>query len=136
MMKKYSLGKEERLKSRKLIDALFAGGASLSVFPLRVSFAFLPHTATDEYYLKIGVSASRRNFKRAVDRNRIKRLIREAYRLQKGELLAQLENRKFKAHIFFMYVDKQLPSYQQVFDAMTKCLKVLGKRKPLHESPS
>lgn len=135
-MKKHVLGKEERLKSSKLIDELFNNGGSVSVFPLRMSFSFLPHSPTDDYHLKIGVTASRRNFKKAVDRNRIKRLIREAYRLQKGELLARLKDRGFKVHIFFMYVDKQLPSYPQVCEAMTKCLRLLGKRKPLNESPS
>ena len=130
------MGKAERLKSRKLIDGLFTSGASVSVFPLRVTFAFLPHTASDDYYLKAGVTASRRNFKKAVDRNRIKRLIREAYRLQKGELQAGLENKGFKAHLFFMYVDKQMPTYGQVYDAMTKSLKILGNRKQLNGSPS
>lgn len=124
------------MKSRKLVDELFASGTSVSVFPLRVFFAFLPVTSADDSYSKIGVTASRRNFKKAVDRNCIKRLLRESYRIQKHELRAVLANSGFKVHVFFIYVDKQLPAYQVVFNAMTKCLRVLEKRKPINESSS
>ncbi|HVG15820.1 MAG TPA: ribonuclease P protein component [Chitinophagaceae bacterium] len=136
MISKYSLGKKDRLKSRKLVDELFKNGASLAVFPLKVIFAFFPFSAIDDAYLKVGVTASRRSFKRAVDRNRIKRLIRESYRLQKSDLHALLEKRGLKAHLFFIYIDKQLPAYPVMFDAMTKCLRLLEKRKSLNESPS
>ena len=136
MIGKYSLGKKDRLKSRKLIDELFSTGTSITVFPLKVIFAFFPFSVADEAHLKVGVTASRRHFKRAVDRNRIKRLIRESYRLQKSGLQALLEKRGLKAHLFFIYVDKQLPAYPVVFDAMTKCLNLLEKRKSLNESPS
>ncbi len=135
MAKEFSLGKEERLKSRKLVEELFAYGKSLNAFPIRVSYKFISASnVDDDYLLKIGVTASSRNFKKAVDRNRIKRLLREAYRLQKKELTIGLKERGLKAHVFFMYVDKQLPQYDYVFGAMTKCLKLLIKRAATSEN--
>lgn len=78
---KYSFNKIEKLKSVKLIEQLFDEGKSISVFPLRM--VYLSCSFEEDVKLKVGVSVSKRNFKRAVDRNKIKRLLREAYRLNK-----------------------------------------------------
>jgi ribonuclease P protein component len=105
-----SFGKEEKLKSRKQIDQLFGQGKSFGVFPLRVYYAFEPLTeAHQQVAAQAGVTASSKNFKRAVDRNRIKRVLREAYRLQKSELIDQLLNQKLHVQLFFIYTDKVLP---------------------------
>jgi ribonuclease P protein component len=124
----FTLGKNEKLKSRKQIEALFAGGKTLMCFPLRISYQFLPLAEGENSSIQIGVSASKRNFKRAVDRNRIKRLLREAYRLQKKELVNSLQLNKLEGQVFFIFVDKTLPTYPVVFEAMTKCLKLLQKK--------
>lgn len=76
-----SYGKKEKLKSQKLIEILFSEGKSVSVYPLRM--VFLKTTDSESASIKCGVSVSKRNFKKAVDRNRIKRLLRESYRLNK-----------------------------------------------------
>lgn len=78
---KFTFNKKEKLKSEKLITQLFVQGQSVVTYPLRL--VYMPMTFGDGSVLKAGVSVSKRNFKRAVDRNRIKRLMREAYRLQK-----------------------------------------------------
>ncbi len=78
---KASFSKKEKLKSKKLIEQLFAEGKSVSAYPLRLIFMETPFV--EDVKLKVGVSVSKRNFKKAVDRNRIKRLLRESYRLQK-----------------------------------------------------
>ena len=73
--------KKERLKSRKLIRALFEKGQSIKKFPLRLVFLKIKpekHATT-----QVSFAVSKRNFKKAVTRNRIKRMIREAYRLEK-----------------------------------------------------
>lgn len=76
--------KSERLCSKKVIDALFAGGnKSFSAFPLRVVYMERPEPVS-----QVLVSVSKRHFKHAVDRNRVKRQIREAYRLNKDILPA------------------------------------------------
>ena len=79
----HTFPKTERLCSRKAIEALFAGGnRSFSAFPLRVVYRAVPEDAT-----QMMVSVSKRHFKHAVDRNRTKRQIREAWRLNRDILL-------------------------------------------------
>ena len=135
MAKEAGFGRAEKLKSRKVVEELFARGKSLSLFPIRISYKFLPLPADGQVVLQVGVSASKRNFKRAVDRNRIKRLLREAYRLQKQELIGALKEQGKIGYVFFIYTDKQMPQYPIVFETMYKCLEVL-KRKALNEDRS
>ena len=117
--------KTERLKSRKQIDILFAGGKAFSVFPVRVIYQFsLP---ADKAGLQIGVTASKRYFKKAVDRNRIKRLLREAYRLQKEELVAQVKAVHKTGYLFFVYTDRSIADFETIKVAMNKCLQRLSK---------
>src|SRR6476661_11151745 len=101
MAKPFSLGKKEKLKSRKQIETLFASGKSFAVFPIRVTYSFFP--ANGEPGAQIGVTVSKRHFKKAVDRNRIKRLLRESYRLQKSELKEKVHEKRVQAYVFFMY---------------------------------
>ncbi|MES1226963.1 MAG: ribonuclease P protein component, partial [Bacteroidota bacterium] len=82
MAKQFTLGKKERLKSRKSIEQLFNEGKSFAVSPCRVFYMILPFNATStSFIVQFGAGVSTKNFKKAVDRNRIKRLVREAYRL-------------------------------------------------------
>ena len=97
--------KEEKLKSRKSIDFLFAEGSSVARFPLRLAFIEIPETEDS----KFGVSVSKKYFKRAVDRNYIKRLMREIYRKNKG-LLAAPDNRKF--HFMLLYQSREMPAFE------------------------
>jgi ribonuclease P protein component len=135
MAKTFGLNKTEKLKSRKAVEELFARGKSQNIFPVRISHRFLPIEADEQGGLQIGVSVSKRYFKKAVDRNRIKRLLREAYRLQKNELLQLVKEQNRKGFVFFIYTDKTLPDYKTVFDTMAKCLETL-KRKINSEKPS
>jgi ribonuclease P protein component len=114
-----TLKKKERLKSRKAIDALFQSGSSFSLFPFRVVYLF---TTTG---VQVGVGASKKNFKKAVDRNRVKRLTREAYRLQK-EMIANTYNADKGLSVFFVYTAKEIISYQEVYQAMGKVLTKLS----------
>jgi ribonuclease P protein component len=106
MTRKNTLGKYERLKRRKAIEQLFRKGKHFSVFPLRVSYAFIPYIETS---LQAGFSASSRSFGKSTDRNRIKRLMREAYRVQKHELQQATLQKDLKLALFFVYVGKELP---------------------------
>jgi ribonuclease P protein component len=130
MPKAFGLPKKERLKSRKSIDALFAEGKHFVVFPIRVSYLL----ADGEGAVQIGVGASKRNYKRAVDRNRIKRLLREAYRLQKTDLVEAAMGTNKKLIVFFTHIDKIPPTFDTAKAAMAKCLVRLLQK--LNENPS
>ena len=77
--------------------------------------------------LQAGFSASSRNFRTAVSRNRIKRLTREAYRLQKNELKVQLEEQNRKLNVFFIYTGKELPGYNEVYESISLALSRLAE---------
>ena len=136
MAKQAGFGKQEKLKSRKLIEELFDRGKSINVFHVRILYIFSNLPVDEKSLLQVGMSVSKRNFKRAVDRNRIKRLLREAYRLQKKELIELLTEQKKNGFVFFIYTDKQLPEYPIVFDTMTKCLSALKRKVVLNEDRS
>lgn len=98
--------KPERLNKKKIIEKMFAGGSrSFSIFPLRV--VWLPVEELD-VQASILISVSKRRFKRAVKRNRIKRQIREAYRLNKQILLAPLTEKNWRLAIAFIYLADEL----------------------------
>lgn len=78
---RFTLGQQERLKSKKLIGKLYEEGKSIKVFPFRMVYIQTEHTS--KFPVQVGVSVPKRNFKSAVDRNRIKRLMRETYRKEK-----------------------------------------------------
>ncbi|SEP84594.1 ribonuclease P protein component [Hyunsoonleella jejuensis] len=112
---KYTYPKKEKLKSKKLIDQLFAEGQSVSAFPLRL--VYLSTTFNEDVLVKTGVSVSKRHFKTAVDRNRIKRLLREAYRLNKSHYFNNLTTQ----HAFMiLYIGKEKPTFAQVETSMKR----------------
>ena len=81
----YSFSKEERLCSVKLIDKLFHNGSSFLLYPFRI--VWLPETLSTDSPVQVLISVPKKKFKRAIDRNLLKRRIREIYRLQKSEHL-------------------------------------------------
>lgn len=100
------LRKPERLSRKKIIEKLFAGGSrSFSIFPLRV--VWLPVEELD-VQASLLVSVSKRRFKRAVKRNRVKRQIREAYRLNKQPLLEALAEKDLRLALAFIYLSDEL----------------------------
>lgn len=103
----FTFNKQEKLKSRKLIQQLFAEGQSFLVFPVKVMY--LQVAEPMDFSLKVGVSASSRSFKKAVDRNRIKRVLREQYRLNKLPLHQFITENNQQIVVFFIYIGKALP---------------------------
>ena len=121
---RYTLGKEERLKSRKAIDQLFKEGKSFSFFPFRIVWNYQPMQAAP---LQAGFTVSTKHFKKAVDRNRIRRLMKEAYRLQKNTLQKSLELNNKPTAIFIIYVGKEIPVYALVSEKITAVIERLQK---------
>ena len=116
---KFTLGKQERLKSKKLIEKLYKEGNSVKSFPLRMMYLQTSHTSN--FPAQVGVSVPKRNFKRAVDRNRIKRLMRETYRLQKQIVYHNLE----QPYVFMIsYLGKEEWKYEELYKKMEKLLKL------------
>ncbi|MEO9023123.1 MAG: ribonuclease P protein component [Ginsengibacter sp.] len=122
MTQRFTLKASERLKSRKVIQQLFKEGDSFSYSPFRVMYI---ETANVISPLQAGFTASTRNFKKATDRNRIKRLMRESYRLQKNSLHLLLEENHKNIAVFFIYTSNELPQYKFVFEKMGSILKKL-----------
>jgi ribonuclease P protein component len=121
---RYTFKKEERLKSRKTIEQLFKEGKSFSNFPFKIIWKF---NETPVAGLQAGFAVSSKQFKKAVDRNRIKRLTREAYRLQKNKLQEQLRDKQKYLAVFFIYVGNELPDYSMIFDKTGAVIKRLVK---------
>ena len=110
---KFTFNKKEKLKSKKLIEQLFANGQSVSAFPLRL--VFLPTFFDDGVLVKTAVSVSKKHFKTAVDRNRIKRLMREVYRLNKS---AYFNNITTQYAFMILYIGKDKPNTNQIESQM------------------
>ncbi|MEH0158483.1 ribonuclease P protein component [Limibacter armeniacum] len=121
---RYTFSKKEKLKSKKVIQELFVKGSSTFLYPFKLYYQPFKQ---DEYqdatpYPQMLVSVSKRNFKKAVDRNRIKRQVREAYRLNK-HILQNSETPL--AALGFVYVSKKQEPYSMIEKRMKALLKKL-----------
>ena len=119
MTKQFTLGTNERLKSRKQIELLFSKGKKFTIAPFRVYYLFNQLTNPP---LQFGVGVSNKNFKKADDRNKIKRQVRDAYRLQKISLQQKLKDKKYQLSVFLIYTNKEIPEYREVFEQIKKLL--------------
>lgn len=95
------------------MDGLFSNGSKISAGPLRIVYLL---TESEHPALQVGTGVSSRNFKKATDRNRIRRLIREAWRLQKKDLEQKVRMGTTKVIVFIMYTGKELPAYEVIFN--------------------
>lgn len=118
-MKKFSFQKEEKLKSKKRIEKLFAEGESVYSAPLKL--IFIKTTLPEGVPIQAGVAVSKKRFKSAVARNRIKRLLRESYRLNKHIVFNNIEG---NFAFLFLYLGNEMPSQQTVSQHM---ITILGR---------
>jgi ribonuclease P protein component len=108
--------KHQKLKSRKDIKALFEEGKIVTKYPVKL--LWLPLSQQDT---RAGFAVAKRNFKSAVTRNKIKRLMREAYRLQKQEI----QGRQKTFTLLFLYIGKDVASFKAIDKAVVGALKKL-----------
>lgn len=115
----FSFHKDERLCSKKIIDKLFSEGKSIFAFPLKIAYLEIP--LNSKYKVQAAFSVGKRNFKKAVQRNLIKRRMREAYRLNKSNFYEELGEKQVA--VFFIYTGKNIPEFRQIEEAVKKGLK-------------
>jgi ribonuclease P protein component len=120
-----SYPKDEKLKSKKIIDLLFTEGKSVGKYPLRL--VYIPYDFEEDVPLKMGVSVSKKYFKKAVDRNYDKRVLRECYRLNKTQLTAHL-NQKYCFMFFYQSADRL--TYEEIAIKTQQLFEKFGKSLP------
>ena len=127
--KRYGLPKEERISRKKEIDFLFAEGSSFIVYPLRV--VYIEHNCekiSDESAVSIMVSIPKKKFKKAVKRNRLKRLIKESYRLNKHDLIEKIKSQSKCISVAFLYLSNEEKLYAEIESAVRKALEILSMK--------
>lgn len=99
----YTYQKKDKLKSRKQTQYLFSKGQSINQFPIKLIYTIVHQSENNS--LQAGVGAPTRTFRKAVSRNRVKRLLREGYRLEKPAFLSNTKLEGKVVNLFFLYTD-------------------------------
>jgi ribonuclease P protein component len=130
-----TFNKYEKLKSKKLTQLLFTKGKSFHSFPFRIVYLFndpafaIPESKEfkEKYPLQFGVSVGTKNFRKATDRNTIKRRTREAWRLQKQHCYTVALKNKQQLALFFIYTQKEILPYSGIETGITNAVKKINQ---------
>ena len=125
-MDSFTFSKKEKLCSQKIIGELFISGNSFLCYPLKVIWKISPGFSTVSP-VQIAFSVPKRNFKRAHDRNYLKRRMREAYRLHKSQLYGAMNSSEAELAIMIVYIGKERLQYKELETAMVKVISRMGK---------
>jgi ribonuclease P protein component len=125
---RHTFRKEERISGQKEIDSLFGQGISFISYPLRI--VYVEKELNPAVPASVLVSVPKKKFKRAVKRNRLKRLIRESYRLHKTPFLECLEEKDRGLLVGFLFVGKEMTGFKEIEAAVTKALNILMEKMP------
>lgn len=124
--KRQTFSKSERLCSRKMIEALFTGGKVFFLHPFRV--IWIERADDEPVPVKVIFAVSKRNFKKAVERNHIKRMMREAYRINKSTLYESLSDNSIKIAVMIQYTGKEMLSHPHSENKMQSLLDKLDRK--------
>lgn len=109
---RHTFSREERLSSRKLLEKIIAEGTSVHTPPFRLSW--IAAELKSKFPAQIAIAVPKRFFKRAVDRNRIKRLVREVYRKNKSGIYALLQSKQLQCAMLVVFSGRKVPEYAEV----------------------
>lgn len=126
----HSFPASQKLKSRKVIGELFENGKMLKAYPIRVVYSIAEYNSTyHSAHVQMGISVPKRSFKSAVDRNRIKRQVRECYRMHHHSLLELAKEKNVYLAMMMIYLDRKEPDFKyldiKVNNLLEKQLKLL-----------
>lgn len=119
--------KYEKLTEKVFIDRLFSKGKTLACKNFRL--IFFEHAQDDIAPVRLLISVPKKRFKHAVERNRVKRLIREAYRLNKSSLIAHYETQQLKCHLAIIYTGSDIIDFESTQQLLCLLFKKLMHRK-------
>lgn len=125
MTNSFKLPKSDRLYSRKEINELFENGHAIFAYPIKA--VYIISELNNNNVSKAAFSVSKRNFKKAVDRNYYKRLLRESYRLNRNNLTSKLAENNKKLSIMFIYSVAKHNDYNLIENGMLKILQLIEK---------
>lgn len=123
-----SFGKDYKLCSKRVIDELFVSGETLKQYPLRLLFLIDPIHSSDKTTFQIVISVPKKKIRKAHDRNKIKRMLRELVRNNKHELEHQLTNEQVKLALFLIYSDSTELDYSIMEKKFKKLIQQLQNK--------
>lgn len=127
MSSQFTFQKKDKLKSRKQTQFLFAKGQSMNAFPIKLIYTL---ESNEPGSVQAGVGAPSRTFRKAVDRNRVKRLLREGYRLERPEFIASSVDalNKLRVNLFFLYTDATVISQKEIQEKIKQLLSRISEK--------
>lgn len=126
MPKIFTYQKKDKLKSRKQTQNLFSNGKAIGVFPIKLIYTI--EAVDTAGVLQAGVGAPTRTFRKAVQRNRVKRLLREAYRLEKPTFLTQFSLEHKRINLFFLYGNAEVLPQAEIQNKVRTALALLAQK--------